>query len=54
MQPLPSWLEMKVTTNGDDDAANHSGGPGTNHSDGRDRRDGPTHAHARVHARGRL
>ena len=60
MQPLPSWLEMKVTTNGDDDAANHSGGPGTNHSDGRganhsdgrDRRDGPTHA--RVHARGRL
>jgi hypothetical protein len=52
MQPLPSWLEMKVTTNGDDDAANHSDGRGANRSDGRDRRDGPTHA--RVHARGRL
>jgi len=51
MQPLPSWPEVKVTTNGDD-AANHSGGPGTNHSDGRDRRDGPTYA--RAHARGRL
>ena len=46
MQPLPSWLEVKVTTNGDD-AANHSGGRDTNRSGGRDRRDGPTHAHAR-------
>ena len=52
MQPLSfCWLEMKVTTNGDD-AANHSDGRGANRSDGRDRRDGPTHA--RVHARGRL
>ena len=47
VQPLPFWLEEKVTTNGGD-AANHSGGRGTNHSDGRDRRDGPTHAHARL------
>jgi hypothetical protein len=28
---------VNVITNGDDDAANHDGGPGTNHSDGRDR-----------------
>ena len=33
------WSEVKVTTN-DDDAASHSGG--------RDRRDGPTHAHGRL------
>ena len=46
MQPLPFWLEVKVTTNGDD-AANHSDGRGTNRSGGRDRHDGPTHAHAR-------
>ena len=37
---------MKVTTNGDD-AANHSGARGTNHSGGRDRHDGPTHARGR-------
>ena len=42
---------VNVTTSGDDDAANHDGGPGTNHSDGRDRRDGPTHAHAHAHGR---
>ena len=41
MQPLPFWLEVKVTTNGDD-AANHSDGRGTNRSGGRDRHDGPT------------
>jgi hypothetical protein len=40
------WLDVKVTTNGDD-GASHSGGRGTNRSGGRDRRDGPTHAHAR-------
>ena len=48
MQPS---LSVLFTTN-DDDAANHSGGRGTNRSGGRDRRDGPTHAHA--HVRGRL
>src|SRR5215468_5756422 len=37
-------LEVKITTNGDD-AASHSGGPETNRSGGRDRRDGPTHGH---------
>ena len=37
----------EVTTNGDD-AASHSGGRGTNRSGGRDRRDGPTHAHGRL------
>jgi hypothetical protein len=47
LQPL-FLHEAKVTTNGDD-AASHSGGRGTNRSDGRDRRDGPTRAHA--HAR---
>ena len=47
MQPS---LSVLFTTN-DDDAANHSGGRGTNRSGGRDRRDGPTHAHARVRAR---
>jgi hypothetical protein len=41
-----SAADVKVTTNGDD-AASHSGGRGTNRSGGRDRRDGPTHAHAR-------
>ena len=51
MQPLPFWLEVKVTAKGDD-AANHGDGRGTNRSGGRDRHDGPTHAHA--HARGRL
>jgi len=43
--------DVKVITNGDDDAANHSGGHGTNRSGGRDRRDGPTRAHARAHGR---
>ena len=49
MPPLPSWLEVKVTTNGDD-AANHSGGRGLcpNRNDDLDR-DGPSHA--RVHDR---
>ena len=47
MQPLSFFL----FTNGDG-ATNRSGGRGANHSGGRDRRDGPTHAHA--HARGRL
>jgi hypothetical protein len=47
MQPRSFCL---FTTNGDD-AANHSGGRGTNHGDGGDRRDGPTHAHAHAHAR---
>ena len=54
MQPLSfCWLEMKVTTNGDD-AANHGGGRGTSHSGGtnrsggRDRRDGPTHDRGRL------
>jgi len=42
----PFWLDVKVTTNGHD-APSHSGGRGTNRSGGRDRRDGPTHAHAR-------
>ena len=42
LQPL-FGLRVNVTTNGDD-AANHSGGRGTNRSNGRDRRDGPTHA----------
>ena len=46
---LLEFFEVKVTTNGDD-AASHSGGRGTNRSGGRDRRDGPT----RAHARGRL
>ena len=40
------WSEVNVTTSGDD-AASHSGGRGTNRSGDRDRRDGPTHAHAR-------
>src|SRR5690349_12747502 len=48
--------EVKVTANGDD-AASHGGGRGTNRgdgpyanrSDGRDRRDGPTHARAHAH-----
>jgi hypothetical protein len=39
------WSELKVTTNG---AASHSGGRGTNHSGGRDRRDGPIHAHGHL------
>jgi transposase len=43
------WLKKhpKVHFHGDD-AASHSGGPDTNRSGGRDRRDGPTHAHARL------
>ena len=35
------------TNNGDDAAANHSGGRDTNRSGGRDRRDDPTHARVR-------
>jgi hypothetical protein len=42
--------DVKVITNGDDDAASHSGGPDTNRSGGRDRRDDPTHGHGRAHA----
>ena len=49
MQPLSSWLEV-ITTYGDD-ASNHGGGPGTNRSGGRDRRDGPTRAHGRARDR---
>src|SRR5262249_33937249 len=41
--------DVKVTTHGDD-AASHGGGHGTNRSDGRDRRDGPTHVHVHAHA----
>jgi hypothetical protein len=40
------WLNVKVTTNGDD-GASRGGGRGTNRSGGRARRDGPTHASAR-------
>ena len=52
MQSLSCSL---FTTNGDD-VANHGGDRDrdANRSGGRDRRDGPTHAHARVRARGRL
>ncbi|MGY3606775.1 MULTISPECIES: hypothetical protein [unclassified Bradyrhizobium] len=49
LQPL-FGLRVKITTNGDD-AASHGGGPDTSRSGGRDRRDGPTHAHAHVHVR---
>ena len=49
MQPLA----FSLFTNGDD-AANHSDGHDTNHSGGRDRRNGPTHGHGRVRVRGRL
>ena len=44
--------EAQCAISNGDDAASHSGGPDTNRSGGRDRRDGPTHGH--VHVRGRL
>ena len=52
MQPLPFLARGESHHQWCDDAANHSGGRDTNRSGGRDRRDGPTHAHA--HARVRL
>ena len=43
-------LAFSLFTNGDD-AANHSVGRDTNHSGGRDRRNGPTHGRVRTAAR---
>jgi len=42
--PFCPWV--RITTNGDD-AASQSGGPDPNRNGGRDRRNGPNHAHGR-------